>query len=59
MGALAWAGANLIGGMLGVTVVFGAALALSALLSLVSRRRPVNAGNVTGRLASAMRERAA
>ncbi|MEU4540008.1 inorganic phosphate transporter [Streptosporangium sp. NPDC023825] len=57
VGALAWASANVIGGALGVAVVFGVALALSAALYLASRRRPVNAGNVndewTGRLAPA------
>ncbi|MDP9846843.1 inorganic phosphate transporter [Streptosporangium lutulentum] len=65
VGALAWAGANLIGGSLGVAVVFLIALLLSGGLYLASRRRPVNADNVndewTGRVASvpAVRERAA
>ncbi|WP_371780941.1 inorganic phosphate transporter [Streptosporangium subroseum] len=55
VGALAYAGANLIGGALGVSVVFGVALILSIGLYLASRRQPVNAHNVndewTGRVA--------
>ncbi|GIH23516.1 phosphate transporter [Acrocarpospora phusangensis] len=46
VGALAWAGASSIGGVLGVGVVFAAALLLSGLLYLAARRRPVHAGNV-------------
>ncbi|MEU8380120.1 hypothetical protein [Streptosporangium sp. NPDC048865] len=65
VGALAWASADVIGGALGVAVVFGVALTLSGTLYLASRRRPVNAGNVndewTGRLvpATTVREHAA
>ncbi|WP_433235962.1 anion permease [Streptosporangium sp. CA-135522] len=65
VGALAWAGATLIGGALGVTVVFALALLLAGALYLASRRRPVHAGNVnddwTGRVAPtpAVREGAA
>ncbi|AWS45491.1 inorganic phosphate transporter [Streptosporangium sp. 'caverna'] len=55
VGALAWAGANLIGGALGVAVVFTVALILSGGLYVASRRQPVNAHNVndewTGRVA--------
>ncbi|MER6952241.1 inorganic phosphate transporter [Nonomuraea sp. NPDC000554] len=46
VGALAWSGADVIGGALGVTVVFAAALLLSGGLYLAARRKPVNAGNV-------------
>ncbi|WP_246239733.1 inorganic phosphate transporter [Acrocarpospora corrugata] len=46
VGALAWAGADRIGGDLGVLTVFGVAALLSGALYLVSRRAPVNAGNV-------------
>jgi PiT family inorganic phosphate transporter len=55
VGALAWAGANLIGGAVGVGVIFTVALILSMGLYLASRRQPVNANNVndewTGRVA--------
>ncbi|GII61906.1 putative low-affinity inorganic phosphate transporter [Sphaerisporangium krabiense] len=46
VGALAWGGANLIGGAAGVTVVFAVTLILSGALYLASRRAPVHAGNV-------------
>ncbi|RCG32312.1 inorganic phosphate transporter [Sphaerisporangium album] len=46
VGALAWGGADLIGGALGVTLVFVVVLILSAGLYMASRRRPVHAGNV-------------
>ncbi|MEV6862700.1 inorganic phosphate transporter [Streptosporangium subroseum] len=65
VGALAYAGANVIGGALGVAVVFTVALLLSGGLYLASRRQPVNANNVndewTGRVAPipAVREPAA
>ena len=65
VGALAYGGANLIGGALGVVVVFAVALLLSGGLYLASRRQPVNANNVndewTGRVAPvpAVREPAA
>jgi PiT family inorganic phosphate transporter len=63
VGALAWGGANLIGGTSGVAVVFVVALILSVLLWLASRRKPVNAGNVnddwTGHTAPALKESAA
>ncbi|WP_066361642.1 hypothetical protein [Herbidospora mongoliensis] len=44
VGAVAWAAADLIGGTVGVGVVFAAMLLLSGLLSWVAR--PVHAGNV-------------
>jgi PiT family inorganic phosphate transporter len=62
VGALAWGGANLIGGALGVAVVFVVAAVLAGALYMASRRQPVNAGNVndewTGRVvpAPAVRE---
>ncbi|WP_155356016.1 inorganic phosphate transporter [Acrocarpospora macrocephala] len=46
VGALAWASANGIGGSLGVLTVFCVSAMLSGGLYLLSRRAPVNAGNV-------------
>ncbi|MEO3857694.1 inorganic phosphate transporter [Acrocarpospora sp. B8E8] len=46
VGALAWASANGIGGSLGVLTVFCVSAVLSGGLYLLSRRAPVNAGNV-------------
>ncbi len=46
VGALAWEGANIIGGAAGVTVVFIVGLALAGALFIASRRSPVNSANV-------------
>jgi PiT family inorganic phosphate transporter len=48
VGALAWGGANLIGGSAGVLVVFAVFVAAVALIYRASRFEPVNAGNVNG-----------
>ena len=46
VGALAWQGANAIGGATGVAVVFALALLTAGLIFRLARRDPVNAGNV-------------
>ncbi|GIH25553.1 phosphate transporter [Acrocarpospora phusangensis] len=57
-GALAWFGTDSIGGDLGVLTVFGVAAVLSGGLYLISRRTPVNAGNVNDEWKTPIRERA-
>ena len=61
VGAAAWGGAHVIGGTLGVAIVFVVAAILAGLLYLASRRQPVHADNVndewTGRVAPAPRVR--
>ncbi|MFC4591588.1 inorganic phosphate transporter [Sphaerisporangium corydalis] len=46
VGAVAWAGANGIGGATGVSIVFVIGLLLAGALYMASRRKPVHAGNV-------------
>ena len=46
VGALAWQGANAIGGATGVAVVFALALITAGLIFRLARRDPINAGNV-------------
>jgi PiT family inorganic phosphate transporter len=46
VGALAWKGADLIGGQAGVTVIFLIAAAGAGAIYLASRRSPVNPSNI-------------